>query len=250
MTRRLRDIVLLLGALQDAPFAQPRSWTSELVRRNAKRGEVPSTRIPCPACGGEKRRRVRTVVVDCDRCLGARGQPLGYIVVDGMIDERFRRRIGTAETGLEVRVKVVPCDRCGGSGHFGNGRTCPLCRGGGMQELRLEQWQAGRHSFAVETRAPVDDAVLASMEARRESGSFDELATALEELRALWPQLWRLVRDVYVLDNEQRERLEVPPLTAAKREAAERVGLGFLSARMPEAIRVPGWLRSREREVA
>jgi hypothetical protein len=240
VTRRERDIVLLLGSILDAPFAQMHNWTAELVRKNAIRGEVPAHRVPCPACNGDKQRRVRGVPRPCDRCLGAQGRPLGYIVVDGMIDERYRRKIGTLETGVQLQHKVVVCDGCGGR-ELGNGRVCRYCRGSGIQEVELTRWRATRASFELELRSPAGDAVLASMEARERAGSYDELYAALMEIKRHQPAVFRLVRDVYIRGDE---------VSASERRAAERIGLKALSILMPDEIRVPAGVRRREREVA
>ena len=246
---RDRDTILLLGSLPDAPFAQPKSWTSELVRKNAKRGEVPAHRVPCPACNGQKRRRVRTVLQPCDRCVGARGKPLGYIVVDGMIFERFRRQIGTMETKAPIEFKTVPCDTCGGRGRTlaprwrGDGDLCLRCNGGGVLEVLKSAWLASRSvTVELELRAPIGDAVISAMEARERAGSYDELVSALAELHEEWPALYRLVVDRYVRGEELHdERLE---------RLALEGGVAFLSARMPDPIRVPGSVRRREQEAA
>lgn len=241
MTRRQRDIVLLLGALPDAPFAQMKNWTSELVRRNAIRGEVPAHRVPCPACNGRKQRRVRTVMQPCDRCVGAKGNPLGYIVVDLNINDRFRRRIGTDKTGVEQQHKIVPCDSCGGA-RLGNGKVCPYCRGGGVQELTFERWRAGRVSITVETREPVGIAVIDAMDERRQQGSFDELVAALYELKLAWPTLYRLTLRRYGLHRRlPDERLQ---------RLVDEGAIPYLEARMPEPIRVPGWVKQREKAAA
>lgn len=258
MTRRLRDIVLLLGAILDAPFAQPHSWTSELVRRNAKRGESPSRRIPCPNCTRPDEVNGRGYTVDkynhgqpCERC-GAvieQEQPLVFRAGRGWIevDDYTEKQVGSVRTEVILEIKTVACDVCGGSGSTlaerwrGENNRCLRCNGGGKIEMLASQWRAARSTWRSEPGPDESSGsmVLDTMDARARSGSFDECAEAMEEMRRRWPSIFRLVCDTYI-------RLDV--VTAAERHAAEAIGLEFLSIWMPNEIKVPGWVRQRARE--
>lgn len=250
MTRRQQDVALLLGSIQDAPFAQPKTWTGQLVARNAKRGELPANRVPCPACDGTKERRVRGVLRPCDRCLSEKGVPRGWEYQDLMIRVKFRRPVGSTETGTVTEWKTVPCDVCGGEGvtlaprYRGDNNRCLRCGGSGRDELTLQQWRATRTiSYTLEHQGFLrsGDPVLDCLTARQRSGSYDELLLCLGQLHEAWPALFRLVRDRYVqgqaLGSARLERL------------AEEGGLVFLETRMPERIRVPGWVRERARRL-
>jgi hypothetical protein len=250
VTRRLHDLVALLGSILDAPFAQPHSWTEQLVRRNAVRGELPANRVVCPSCDGELTRRVRGVPMPCERCMNDKGRPLGWIYVDLMVDEPYRRRLGSLETGLVVQVKTVHCDAgCDrgvirGGPWRGENDRCLRCGGSGRLELTIEQWRSTRTFEADLGTSSGNGAgpILDSMESRQRSGSYDELAAALVQLHEAWPALYRLVIDRYVLGQS---------LGSARLDRlAEEGGLAYLEARMPEEIRVPGSVRKRRREEA
>jgi hypothetical protein len=261
MTRRLKDITLLLGALLDAPFAQPKTWTGQLVARNAKRGEAPSKRVKCPNCDGEGAIRKRGIMHGCTRCGGADislmlpneatqcrldygGRGRGWIEVD----DYTRRQISSVRTGLTVEWKTVPCDVCGGEGVTlnrrwrGDNNRCLRCNGGGRLELTLQQWRATRtvtYTLDPSSNGSSGDPVLDCMTLRLKSGSFDELLGALAELKTAWPALHRLTLERYVLgQNLRSERLQ---------RLVDEGGLEFLSARMPDEIKLPAGLRQRER---
>lgn len=248
MNRRQQDVALLLGSILDAPFAQPKTWTGQLVARNAKRGELPANRVPCPACDGSKERRIRGINQPCDRCLSDKGKPLGWIYVDLMIHTRYRRKMGSLETGIATQWRSVPCDVCGGEGatlaprYRGENNRCLRCGGSGRDELTLQQWRATRTlSYTLEHQGFVrsGDPVLDCLSARQRSGSYDELLLAMGALHEAWPALFRLVRDRYVRGEDLR--------SARLDRLSEEGGLAFLEERMPERIRVPAGVRERAR---
>ena len=259
MTRRLRDIALLLGSILDAPFAQPHSWTSELVRRNAKRGESPSRRVPCPNCEGEGTVRKRGMRFGCTRCGGSEVGTTGRLWVGHPdligdpgrgwieVDDYTERQVGSDRTEVIVQFKTVHCDVCGGTGVTlaerwrGENNRCERCFGSGRIEMLASHWRSTRMRDEVARSAPAGDAVIDSMEARERSGSFDELAAAMEQLRHEWPSLFRLTCDVFIRGED---------VSAEERHAAEAIGLEFLSLRMPDEIKVPAGVRRRAREEA
>jgi len=255
VTRRQRQIADLLGAILDAPFAQPHSWTEQLVRRNAKRGESPGRRIPCPNCEGEGWLPKRGIPHGCTRC---GGEDVGLIPGSGQfardsgrgwieVDDYTERQVGSVRTEVVIAVKVVGCDVCGGSGVTlaerwrGENNRCLRCNGGGRLEVLASHWQASRSRFEAVALERAGDAVLDTMEARARAGSFDELGAALEALRRRWPALFRLVCDTYVVCKD---------VSLEERHAAEAIGLEFISMNMPDEIKVPGWVRRRRREEA
>lgn len=238
MTRRLKDIAALLETILDAPFAQPKTWTGQLVARNAKRGEAPSRRIECPNCDGDGQVRKRHFPVLCDRCRGR-----GWIEVDDYTE----RQVGSIRTEVIVHTKVVHCDVCNGNGvtlsarHRGENNRCTNCSGSGRVELPWQRWKATRsltYTLAPSGNGRSGDPVLDCLSIRQSSGSYDELLSALDALHAEWPALGRLVVDVYIRGNKPTsERLERMVLG----------GLEFLSARMPKEIRVPSAVRQRQK---
>jgi len=77
------------------------------------------------------------------------------------------------------------------------------------------------------------------MSARERSGSYDELAAAMDELRRRWPSLFRLVCDVYIRGEK---------VSHEEHHAAEAIGLEFLSRLLPDEIKVPAGVRRRAKE--
>jgi len=156
MTRRLRDIALLLGSILDAPFAQPHSWTEQLVRRNAKRGESPSRRIECPNCDGMGHIMKRGFMVGCSRCGGQYEDEIGVwhpsFAGRGWIevDDYTERQVGSVRTEVIVQFKTVGCEVCGGTGVTlaerwrGENNRCLRCNGGGRIEMLASHWRASR----------------------------------------------------------------------------------------------------------
>jgi hypothetical protein len=245
--RRVEAVVLLLRSLHDYDL-QPLGWTAKLVARQARRGQVASQKILCPACDGERERRVRGVLVACDQCLSARsGKPLGWIYVDANMNEPFRRKIGSEETGAFVRVHEVPCDACGGDGSVTAGRwrgennKCLRCGGSGKRISHHGKLRPFRGSEAEPAAARSGDPRLDAMEERERAGSYRELGEALEALHGAWAALFRLVCEVYVHEAIEPEALEAPLAHLLQG------GLAFLEARMPDEIVVPASARLYER---
>jgi hypothetical protein len=252
MTRRLRDLTLLLGSILDYRF-EPETWSGQLVRKNAVRGESPSRRIPCPNCSGEGWVRRRNFSFPCERCGGQEkivAELITYKPGRGWIevDDYTERQVGSVRTEVIVQIRTVHCDAGCDQGVIrggpwrGENDRCLRCGGSGRIELTLSQWQATRLRSANGERSQSSgDPRLDTMAAREAAGSYAELDLALAELHQAWPALYRLVLDVYVAKEEIRdERL----LRAAG------WGLDFLEARMPEPIRVPAGVRegARRRE--
>jgi hypothetical protein len=73
------------------------------------------------------------------------------------------------------------------------------------------------------------------------AGSYEELSSALTELRRVDRSRSRLVSRVYIEGELEPEDLD------ARGVRLLRDGLGFLVVRMPEVIRVPGWAARNER---
>lgn len=233
---------LLLRSLNDLRF-EPVTWSGSLRRRGVA-GEGPSRRMVCASCAGEGLVRVRGISTACVVCSGR-----GWLVVDAYT----LRPIGTPETGVEVRVRAVRCDSCGGLGAFGNERRCDRCNGSGWVELPLSRLVAARSRLSADARelGPADP-VAAALDAgfagagrayceRVVAGSYDELGLALGCLRLELPRSYRTCVQVYV------EAVCEPEELSGVARARHDVGLRYLERLMPEPIRVPGWAARNER---
>jgi hypothetical protein len=76
---------------------------------------------------------------------------------------------------------------------------------------------------------------------RLQAGSYEELGSALDLLRAVNRRRHLLVWRVYVLAEREPEGL--PDLWRVRLH----LGMEFLAAEMPDVIRVPGWAARNER---
>lgn len=247
---RHRQVVLLLRTLTDYDY-QPPTWTGSVVRQNAKRGELATAWIDCPACGGSGERRVRTVMQRCDECRGR-----GVVKVDPYTG----RKGGTLESDLHDRVRWVICDGCGGPrpgrapGMHGNGQQCERCADSGRPgyvrapSKPIRPWRGMARPTADAPELGPGDPVIACMERRQLAGSYEELGLALGVLRLEQLHVYRLVVQVFVEAATEEDDLDT------RGETLLREGLQQIDGMMPEEIRVPGWAarweqRRRERIV-
>jgi len=231
MTRQLA-LALLLRCTTDLTYDPP-TWTNQLVTRQSRPGEGPSTRIDCHTCQGQGNVRRRGVPFLCETCAGR-----GWLIVDAYT----RRMIGTAETGLVNRVKAIRCDACSGNGAHGNGQRCEHCRGGGWIEVPLSRLAAVHAPLSADApELGAGDPVLACLERRERAGDFEQLGLALGALRLELPRSFRTVVRVYV-----EAVYEVEELSDYARLAHD-IGLAYLLRLMPDEIRVPAWAARNER---
>jgi hypothetical protein len=243
MNDRLLAVSLLLRSLADLRF-EPQSWGSAL-RRQAISGEGPSERIECATCKGDGVVRVRGIEVPCS-AEGCGGR--GWLFVDSYT----HRPIGTMNTGTSQNTRAVRCDACGGQGAFGNGRRCSRCGGSGWIEVAADLLRATRVGPAFASLDWAPSPLLAALDEgfpgagaayrqRLQAGSYEELGSALDLLRAVNRRRHLLVWRVYVLAEREPEGL--PDLWRVRLH----LGMEFLAAEMPEVIRVPGWAARNER---
>ena len=228
----LQAIVLLLRSLNDLSYEPPTS-TGQIVQRQSRPGEGPSTRIGCHSCQAEGITRRRGIAYPCDVCRGR-----GWVVVDAYT----LKLIGTEETGTINRVRAVRCDRCGGHGAFGNQQRCGLCNGSGWQEVPQSRLAAMRGPLSADaTELGAGDPVLACLERRERAGDYETLGLALAALRLELPRAYRTVVRVYVEGSIELE--ELPEQARLRND----IGLAYLRRLMPEEIRVPAWAARNER---
>lgn len=240
MNPRRLQITLLLRSRYDLSY-EPPTWTGQLVARQAKPGEGPSKKVPCPNCGGEKQRRIRGIPTPCELCVGEKGKPLGWVYVDGNINPEFRRKLGTLETGIVTRYAVLRCDACGGEGAHGNGQRCLHCNGSGVVEIPVARLSSVRSSFASAPGRASGDPIIDTLERREAAGSYAELNLALDLLRGDWLFSYRVLQLVYA------HALAEPEQLGEENAVAHDFGLSYLSGLMPREIRVPSWAARNER---
>jgi hypothetical protein len=235
-------LVLLLRSLNDLTYEPPTS-TGQIVQRQSRPGEGPSTRIACHSCQGEGEVRKRGIAYACEVC-----RARGWIVVDAYT----LKMIGTEETGTIHRVKAVRCDACAGNGAFGNQRRCERCGGSGWVEFPLTRLNAMRGPLSADA-SPLGagSPIIACMERRAKAGggdlekqidgSYETLGLALAALRLELPRAYRTVVRVYVEAAYEPEEL------SEQGRLRHDVGLAYLGRLMPEEIRVPNWAARNER---
>jgi hypothetical protein len=243
VTDRYQQLLLLLRSLHDYDVTLPTS-TGNIVRRQAKAGEGPTTKLECGDCRGEGGRRIRGVESPCEAC---GGQWLGkgkYVPGRGWnhVDAYTERKVGSAETELVSPSKRVRCDACDrGSVTAGPWRgennKCLLCNGAGEVDAMLLH-----RVFVITEGRSSGDPRLDAIERRKEAGSYDELLIALGTLRA-WPDRLRngpylvpallAYRAVTVLEQDNRT------LDQLRYDVIVMAAFTFLEPRMPAEIRVP-----------
>lgn len=232
MTPRLHQVALLLRSLRDLEYSPP-TWTGQLVARQSRPGEGPSKRSLCEHCNGEGHIRRRGLPFPCEPCSSR-----GWIVTDAYTE----RPIGSLETGVLTRLVAVRCDACAGHGAHGNGRRCDYCAGAGVTELPLQRLTAVRIRLSADSSSlGAGDPVIACMERRERSGSYEELGLALAALRLELPRAFRTVVRVYLEASVELDSLD------ERGQLRHQVGLTYLSRLMPEEIRVPSWAARNER---
>jgi hypothetical protein len=241
-SERQTQIVLLERTLTDFDY-QPPTWTGALVQRQAKAGEGPSERVPCPDCGGEGERRIRGIPTLCARCKGS-----GLVTVDAYT----QREVGSEEGGLVDRRGWVRCDSCGGGafgrapGVHGNGQACRHCADSGRPgwvrapEQKARPWRDRAPLSAAADTFAAGDPVLACMERRVLAGSYEELGLALAALRLERGRLYRLNVGVFVEANREEDELDRYEALLVEE------GLAYLASLMPREIRVPSWAATYE----
>lgn len=180
------------------------------MKQSATRGPAPSRWHKCLVCNGDGVDRFRRA---CSECSGR-----GRVHVDDYTNER----VGSAESGLLVRVETVRCDRCGGDGAYKFHR-CELCGGTGRRSVTRDEEQERE-------RRQLDEGSLIPE-------PWWTLCLWLDRLRLFAPRSSTLVWAVHVT-----KRTPASTLAGGERWAMNEALL-WLAARTPDDLEVPSWAR-------
>ena len=200
--------------------------------RGAETGEVAAKRIPCKACGGGGKRRVRGLLQRCEACLGH-----GYRVVD---PQTHREVIATRKYDpSEVAAELVD--------HFAQIANAPADERGlhRLRERERAERIGGRDLEALDE--PGDRLTRAHEDRERQyaEGDYAALEQRLAELRRLDLRRHSHVLVAYVPECHP----EIYRLSETQVEDAAE-GVRWLAGVLPEPLRVPGWARGEQEQLA
>jgi hypothetical protein len=243
--QRAAQVLALLRSRDLYDYTPPTS-SGQMIATNtqAEAGEgVPET-ILCRNCGGEGKKRIRTVERLCPTCRGSCVE---------VVDQYTGRRLGTELQAAERHQRMVLCDACGATGKglvVADGRVdrrlpCAVCRGAKVvpgPETKIRPFALeGGESMVGDLVRGLRDPVLRAIVVKGALGSYDELAVGLGRLRV---ESLAAYDATVALEHDRR------PLRAIRYEVAAWFGLLFLERRMPDPIRVPPDVLAIERREA